>query len=50
MKGYLPHRCCYCMQGFKVGDLFYNDGFTIYHFTCLIKRDKKRGEVANDSH
>lgn len=35
MNSYLPHRCCHCMQGFKVGDEFYNDGFSIYHMRCL---------------
>ena len=40
MNGYLPHRCCYCMQGFEVGQRYYYDGFTIYHFACLIKRGK----------
>ena len=40
-----PHQCPRCFGLFKVGDRFWNDGGTVYHFMCWINKTKEKNNV-----
>jgi len=37
-----PHQCPRCFGLFKVGDRFWNDSGTVYHWLCWVNRSKER--------
>jgi len=36
-----PHQCPRCFGLFKVGDRFWNDSGTVYHWTCWVNKTKE---------
>jgi predicted nucleic acid-binding Zn-ribbon protein len=40
-----PHQCPRCLDLFKVGDRFFNDGGTVYHWTCWLNKFKKKNNI-----
>ena len=36
-----PHQCPRCFGLFKVGDRFWNDSGTVYHWWCWVKKQKE---------
>lgn len=37
-----PHQCPRCFGLFKVGDRFWNDNGTVYHWVCWINKQKEK--------
>jgi hypothetical protein len=37
-----PHQCPRCFGLFKVGDRFFNDNGTVYHWTCWVNKSKDK--------
>ena len=37
-----PHQCPRCFGLFEVGDKFWNDGGTVYHWWCWVKKQKEK--------
>jgi len=37
-----PHQCPKCFGLFKVGDRFWNDNGTVYHWMCWVNKQKER--------
>jgi len=35
-----PHQCPRCMGLFKVGDRFWNDSGTVYHWGCWVNKSE----------
>ena len=36
-----PHQCPRCFGLFKVGDRFWNDSGTVYHWLCWVNKSKE---------
>jgi hypothetical protein len=36
------YQCCHCFGLFEVGQLYYYDGFSIYHLQCMYRAAKER--------
>jgi len=39
------YQCCYCFGLFEEGQLYYYDGFSIYHLGCMYAKAKERGNA-----
>jgi hypothetical protein len=39
-----PHQCPRCFGLFKVGDKFWNDSGTVYHWICWVNKSKEKNE------
>ena len=39
---YAPHQCPRCFGLFKVGDRFWNDSGTVYHWSCWVNKRKEK--------
>lgn len=37
-----PHQCPRCFGLFKVGDRFWNDSGTVYHWICWVNKSKEK--------
>jgi len=37
-----PHQCPRCFGLFKVGDRFWNDSGTVYHWVCWVNKSKEK--------
>lgn len=37
-----PHQCPRCFGLFKVGDRFFNDEGTVYHWMCWVNKSKEK--------
>lgn len=37
-----PHQCPKCFGLFKVGDRFWNDSGTVYHWICWVNKSKEK--------
>lgn len=42
-----PHQCPRCFGLFKVGDRFWNDSGTIYHWICWVNKSKENSQWAH---
>ena len=39
-----PHQCPRCFGLFKVGDRFWNDSGTVYHWVCWVNKTKAQNK------
>ena len=40
-----PRQCPRCFGLFKVGDRFFNDNGTVYHWTCWLNKFKEKNNI-----
>jgi hypothetical protein len=41
-----PHQCPQCFGLFEVGDRFWNDSGTVYHWVCWVNKSKEKTDGA----
>jgi len=47
LKDFKPHQCPRCFGLFAVGDRYWNDEGTVYHWICWVNKLKEKTDETN---